>query len=240
MRVAELVLAYVRVLVWPSVLVIMAVMFRSRVHYLFDRLNKLDVFGASIEFAQSVGAAREALTAANAPVDESRVPDNGEDVPAARGGEPGVAEAARHALAGIPAWRWPPVPPSEAPDLIDVGTLRQAQHALMTALDSFEQAFGPLTRGSASQMSERTGMRQWTAVMRVLDGADRASSLVSYLAATTGSTGLTPYRRELGGDYLKVISDALDLLAETLQATVERHREDGNRAGTYLGTAAAP
>jgi hypothetical protein len=48
--------------------------------------------------------------------------------------------------------------------------------------------------------------------------------LSSYLVATAGSNGLSPYRRELAADYLKVISDALDLLTDTLAATVERHR----------------
>ena len=156
MRVAELVLAYVRVLVWPLLVAALAVMFRSRVHHLFERMNKVDAFGASIEFAQSVGAAREALAAAHSPGEEgpagalpTRLPDGLER-------EPSVAAAAQQALAGVPAWRWPPGR-SAGVAMIEVADLRQARDALATAMDNVEEAFGPLTRGSASQLAIRTG-----------------------------------------------------------------------------------
>ncbi|MFG2012214.1 hypothetical protein ACGFNF_24440 [Micromonospora sp. NPDC048868] len=224
MRIAELVLAYVRVLVWPATVVILMVLFRSRVHHLFDRMNKVDAFGASIEFVQSVGAAREALSAAQDPAREvpaSSGPGDSHDEDA---GHTRVADAAQHALDGIPAWRWPAGNLADARAAIDIGVLRQARQSLAAALDRLEQAFGPLTRASASQMSERMQMAQWGALMRALDGADRANSLASYLITTAGSDGLSPYHRELAADYLTVISGALDLLADTLAATIKQHR----------------
>ena len=67
-------------------------------------------------------------------------------------------------------------------------------------------------------------MPQWATVIRALDGADRANGLASYLITHARSDTLTPYTRGLAADYLKVISDALDLLVEALDATVVRHQ----------------
>ena len=222
MRIAELVLAYVRVLVWPALLLTLVILFRARVHHLFDRMTKVDAFGANIEFAQSVGAAREALAAAH-DAEQTHQTGSSERSPDSLGAhsDPGLGSAARRALAGIPNCRTVRSPTMQ--DRLDVDTVRRARTCLTAALDSVEQAFGPLKLGSASHMAERTGITQWTSVIRALDGADRAGALADHLVNQSGRDTLTPYRRELAHDYLNVVRGALDLLVETLEATISRH-----------------
>ena len=224
MRVAELVLGYLRVLVWPALLLALVIVFRARVDHLFDRMTKVDAFGANIEFAQSVGAAKEALAAAY-DTEQTR-PSGGSEVPvgsATADADPGIAAAARRALARIPDWRWPQGQPPGMPVRLEADTVLRAQECLAAALDSVEQAFGPLTRGSASHMAERTGVSQWTGVIRALDGADRAGALADHLVRESGRNALTPYGRELARDYVKIVSAALNLLVEALRATIARH-----------------
>ncbi|MFC7327255.1 hypothetical protein [Marinactinospora rubrisoli] len=72
MEIAELVLEYVRVLVWPVVVLVLAFLLRDRLRELLTRLTSAEALGARAEFAVSAALADEAIEGlARAEADET-------------------------------------------------------------------------------------------------------------------------------------------------------------------------
>lgn len=91
MEIAELVLKYLRALVWPGVVITLAVVFRHQLADAFKRVTRLETVAGSLEFAEQALEAREDAqdlvdgdlpTPAGTPAEAAQAENDGDEVSA--------------------------------------------------------------------------------------------------------------------------------------------------------------
>lgn len=98
MAVANLVLSYVKALIWPSIVLILSTVFRRELRGLFGRVSSVEAGGASVKFNEDLRATNAKLRNAN------EVSTRAELYPAVVTPVPEVAEAASSVLRAHPVW----------------------------------------------------------------------------------------------------------------------------------------
>lgn len=235
MAVANLVLSYLKALVWPLVVLILTSVFRSELKGLFGRVSSVDAAGASVKFSEVVMQATKDLIEVR---EESRT------VRVRRPLLP-VAAAARSVLDAYPIW--PQVenglltPPAE--------TLREVFLVVGDLVNRTVDAFYPQTAAAPAgapprdpfplldQLSHLTGVSGWKkatdAIKQVLWLADGLKDGTMPPSRITGFIGflLTGKRnlRKLMGAHdvdmvVRLANSAMQTIQELLEATELAHR----------------
>ena len=232
--VAQLVLEYVKVLVWPFVVLILVVNLRNRLPTLVDRVTSVEAFGANVTFSESVGKASEALHQIRATHIRERIVE----VVTPRSE---VAEAAKRVLAlyGI----WPRFYRSSESVLVQ---LRHAWGQLdeLTRNIALEfKAIDPLISRMAGpdrvfeRLADITGLQPFRSMGVAVRGLHpdllgrQNESLWGVMAESFSLLGMSVFGasfreiriRRLADKYIDVIDEVMVTTRSLLEATAEAH-----------------
>lgn len=217
MDVAELILEYLRVLVWPLVVLLLLAIFRKRIPHLLSRIRSLTALGANLTFDRELRDARESIERERGDI--------------TRESGPGVANGAskgdRHRSELVAICRdLLKVIPEKVPVLdyeVDNGYLGLRE--VRWSVNAIYLAFG-IRSASASRdlaLVERTGVDSWLMVLRV---AEQIQIVEPGDGSVLIGLGSPPTARTLAGrtEYLSTVCDEiLRLLRSAVSLTAEKH-----------------
>ncbi|MEU8342414.1 hypothetical protein AB0C74_12015 [Spirillospora sp. NPDC048832] len=172
MEIAKLVLEFLKVLVWPGVLLILAWRFKEQFTALLQRMTNIDAMGINVELAEQAEAAQEAIEAAQ-PEAEPETPsaaENGAPRP-----KPAISSPAEAALGLIQAIERDVT----ALPVTSVTRSLRNRELFSTSLSIVAAAFGyqAFSREVATSLADRTGQHGWInlydAHTRVMELAER-------------------------------------------------------------------
>ena len=234
MAVANLVLSYLKALVWPLVVLILSAVFRRELRGLFGRVSSVDAAGTSVKFSEAVIETSRALVEVREESKTVRI----------RRPLPSVAAAARRVLDGYAVW--PQVehsvftPPAE--------TLREVFLVVAGVVNSTVDAFFSKTAdvpdGAKArdvlilldQLSLLTGIPGWKeaagAVRLVLlhadgrkDGMSPPSRMAQFgsILFTGSSAAYRPMRAQDVDTVVGLANSTMQTIQELLEATELAH-----------------
>ncbi len=225
MVVAQLVLDYIRALIWPVVILVTIFAFRQRLAGLVTRLDSIDAVGASVKFYQDVGAAQRDLEVAR------EDPGSRVTLPTPAVEHPKVAAIANRVLASYPEV------PHAIPTLRIAEVVADAWGDLQEFVDRIIQEFSTIDpRLAASrpshalrQLAGLTGVAGWReaslAIERLQESVGtthtKSSQAPISLGALVAFTAVDKWReRRAGVELIQTVDLALSTLRGLLEDTV--------------------